>query len=102
MPCSGSRIPQSCLEEALVASSVSLVTFETAAALPFLPFFLPFPAPAVSGWRALDDTAALRPAKRSLQYCVWPSLAPFSIGPSLNQFMMSKTAERLHGSLHYL
>lgn len=67
-----------------MASSVSLVTFETAAALPFFPFFLPFPAPAASGWRAFDDTAALRPAKRSLQYCVCPSLAPFSMGPSLD------------------
>lgn len=84
MPCNGSRIPQSCLEAALVASSVSLVTLDTAAALPFFPFFLPFPAPAASGWRAFDETAALRPAKRSLQYCVCPSLAPFSMGPSLD------------------
>jgi hypothetical protein len=78
----GSRSPQSGFATAFLVDSASLVGLE-GADLPLRPFLLGLDAPPL---RVLDRgravaTAALREAKRSLQYCVWPSFAPFSMGP---------------------
>jgi hypothetical protein len=78
----GSKRPQLCLAETLAVPSESLAGWEARADLLFRPRFLPRAAAPLSvPVRARDETAALRAAKSSLQYCAWPSFAPRSIAP---------------------
>ena len=78
----GSKRPQLCLAETLAAPSPSPVGLDARADLLLRLRFLPRAAAPLSVLaRARDETAALSPAKRSLQYCVWPSFAPRSMAP---------------------
>src|SRR5215472_9516249 len=78
----GSSRPQLSLAETLAAPSPSPAGFAAWADLLLRLRFLPRAAAPLSVLaRARVETADLSEAKRSLQYCVWPSFAPRSMAP---------------------
>lgn len=81
-PRTGSRSPQFFMAVWLGPPLPSELPSADWSALPLLSFFFILGGPlGVVHSRAFDETEALSAASRSLQYCVWPSLTPFSIGP---------------------
>jgi hypothetical protein len=77
---SGSNKPQSSFVGVLLLSDAPSISPGADLDFSFRLFFFDLPAGTSTGRR--DETAALREATMSLAYCICPSLAPFSIGPS--------------------